>query len=887
MLLYIILTFIGSVVIVFGQSGSPEWRIPEQSLPSHDVPVIGYSVLELGAKGDGVTDDTHAFQKGIDALFNIGGGTLWVPAGNYALRGNLILKSNVVIRGEWTNPYQNNYKIKGTILMVYSGKGSESGKPFIEMHPVSAVQYLNIWYPEQGKGGVLSPYPTTIKNKNTNFINCKVTIENLTLVNSWKGINIGPQQNTLWTIRNVNGFPLKIGIETDDTLDIGRMHKINFAPEFWVQSGLNDSPTLGSTAIKKVYDEGTAILIRKHDFVSYAAFRIRGYNMGIAGDTLSPTAKVEERMKQFDNNFFQGHFYDLDIADCKIGIRVKALLGTGVFFSGSTISGDQCGIQIEETEFHPVGVTECTISGGEYSINNKGSSLLSVVGSKLTGCLNNVGGTLSLLDSSIVGQDDFDLKMGNQTKGARINNLPSANKTRITPSEEASKVVYVSELGKPIRRIDPKYRHTTAYDVTGLKPGAKNLIVYDGKSGPVTSDEEDHSKKAQEYLYELSKKGGGILFFPPGFYSFYHSIIIPMNVEIRGAIDTPIHAVRPGTTFNVLTPPGKPMDTAFITMFPNSGLKGICLNYPDQNYTNFKSYPFSIRGKGAQIYIQNVTASSVMHYLDLGSNQCDEHFVDYISGCALKTGIYVGGNSQGGRIYNSQLIGHYWWLYETAHPSLNERYWVSSKGLFPVPEWFEEKTPDKKGSQNILLDYQMESLNGFILGDVRDQIFFHNFSYGHLRGLYTINQGKGGADVKILLHGSDRSKYAADFSGLSPSRDMTLVAFMSFVSNKDEGVNIKLGKNAQSYVNFLDAELGGHHKRVFEIENGHLYVNGLRVSLLADGITIDENARLTLNGLTFGYKSKNVKPEELLLENTKLGNFYYKPEGRFIEEKKE
>lgn len=55
-----------------------------------------FNVRDFGAKGDGVTKDTAAVQKAIDATAERGGGTVWVPAGRY-LCGTVHLKSNVTL----------------------------------------------------------------------------------------------------------------------------------------------------------------------------------------------------------------------------------------------------------------------------------------------------------------------------------------------------------------------------------------------------------------------------------------------------------------------------------------------------------------------------------------------------------------------------------------------------------------------------------------------------------------------------------------------------------------------------------------------------------------------------------------------------------------------
>jgi hypothetical protein len=55
-----------------------------------------YNVRDYGAKGDGVTLDTAAFQAAIDVCTREGGGTVLVPAGDFHI-GTLELKSNVTL----------------------------------------------------------------------------------------------------------------------------------------------------------------------------------------------------------------------------------------------------------------------------------------------------------------------------------------------------------------------------------------------------------------------------------------------------------------------------------------------------------------------------------------------------------------------------------------------------------------------------------------------------------------------------------------------------------------------------------------------------------------------------------------------------------------------
>lgn len=49
------------------------------TLPTKDVPIMTFNVRDFGAKGDGVTDDTNAFQGALFAAERLGGGIVFAP----------------------------------------------------------------------------------------------------------------------------------------------------------------------------------------------------------------------------------------------------------------------------------------------------------------------------------------------------------------------------------------------------------------------------------------------------------------------------------------------------------------------------------------------------------------------------------------------------------------------------------------------------------------------------------------------------------------------------------------------------------------------------------------------------------------------------------------
>src|SRR5690606_15260052 len=60
---------------------------------------MAINVKTYGAKGDGVTDDTEAIQKAIDACFAAGGGIVFFPEGKYIISAPVVKKAKVSLIG--------------------------------------------------------------------------------------------------------------------------------------------------------------------------------------------------------------------------------------------------------------------------------------------------------------------------------------------------------------------------------------------------------------------------------------------------------------------------------------------------------------------------------------------------------------------------------------------------------------------------------------------------------------------------------------------------------------------------------------------------------------------------------------------------------------------
>lgn len=217
-----------------------------------------WNVRDSGAKGDGTTDDTAAFQAALDAARKGGGGIVFAPAGKYLFKGNLKIPSAVTLEGTFRCvPAHNGIRDKGlpkpgddgTTLLVTAGKGQETGEPFLSLTTNSTVKGLVIYYPDQDPKATPLPYPWAIALRGKN-----PAVLDVELLNPYQGIDA--TENERHNIRNVHGQPLRRGIAVDQVYDIGRIEDVHFNP-WW---------SCSEAVVKFMVTEGEAFILGKTDW---------------------------------------------------------------------------------------------------------------------------------------------------------------------------------------------------------------------------------------------------------------------------------------------------------------------------------------------------------------------------------------------------------------------------------------------------------------------------------------------------------------------------------------------------------------------------------------------------------------------------------------------
>jgi len=216
-----------------------------------------YNVLDFGAIPDDNTDDTEAVQKALKIAGMING-VAFLPAGDYIITSKLEIPVGATLTGEFISPES---KEKCTTLMVYYEDKVEDAGPFITLN--GSLDHIRVYYPLQSKETV-KPYDWTIVCNGAD-----IKIQDVFLVNSYKGIDYVTNGSGRHYVENLYGQPLLQGMDIDRCLDVPRMTNLNFKP-YW-------SKYLRDYTIKNA----TAITFRRTDWEMVNQVYIEGYKTAL------------------------------------------------------------------------------------------------------------------------------------------------------------------------------------------------------------------------------------------------------------------------------------------------------------------------------------------------------------------------------------------------------------------------------------------------------------------------------------------------------------------------------------------------------------------------------------------------------------------------------
>jgi hypothetical protein len=702
-----------------------DWQVFETIHPEDELLVAVHINDASGVEVDntGTTDVTNSFQVAIDRVFNEGGGTIYVSAGTYRFHYSLTIHEGVSIRGDFVVPLD--HQVAGTIFTVYGGRNNVAGEPFITIRGCASLNGVSIWYPEQTPENIV-PYPITIKylrNPNGRYSKHATMVTCVNLVNAYFGVEIGSVNLGIPFLTHIYGSPLHKGIFIDECSDVSRLIDIHFSPTFWATSGLEGAPEINGPHTAFMLEHGHAVDYLRSDNGFNGFWYISGYNIG---------ASINE-------SYSAGPFYNLEITGCKTALILRAINQVPACFTNCIFEGSEAALVLDEM----TGTAQFQNSRFLSSGNSVKPGTNNFTASQVTfqNCI--FGNTAHLSGRYVnIANSEFNFQGEHVIAGNTCNNLIlmdnkyQGNKTIVNLMGGGGKILNRDTI-KTYLSV-PEFDYTPFFRYA---PTRAVLYVATDYDGVIPNSGMDAAPGLQQVLYLAHAEGGGFVYLPAGEYTINSPIIIPENVELRGALDNPHHARllmnrnlehEFGSVLLIHHNRGNSFG-ATISLSASSGARGLSVYYPTQNFyeTGFAAeFPWTFRLSGDNAYIKNICVVNPYQLADIAHVKSDNHYIENIIAFPLFRGIQVGKGSTDGIIrsvhYNNSTLGQTW--FPTDNDKLAD--WAHAHmDLFRLGH---------VTNQEMLFCFGRQCRNGFVLDDV-DGIGPHGIAIGF--GVESITEG--------------------------------------------------------------------------------------------------------------------------------------------------
>ena len=728
------------------------WRLIESDFFSEETAIAAFTDADHPQiDKTGTTNSRVAIQELLDILGRAGGGTLYLSAGKYKVDGKLLIPHGVVLRGDWNKPSKDS-SIEGTILMVYTGRGSQDeANAFITMEPATGLYNVAIWYPEQLPDNI-TPYPPAVLYGRAGYWgNDYCNVRNVTFINSYTGVVVSRlHSGGCPNVFNVYGSPLSRGIEIDNIADIGRIDWVDFSPDYWAASGLPNAPTKAGAHSQYIRENATGIVMRRNDWSFTCNFSIEGYHTGFF---------ASESMVTGDASKPNGHNYNFTIRDCVEAIRLDGIASVGILFTKINIIDCENGIVVSDGVESIAQFYDCEISALKHAIKVPDKSSLKL----MTQQCKILAGKVDIGSGIYVAVDgDFDNEAPQASTGLGASLLFTGNRFA-QPMEIDNQSLFEHHIDQQPVSLKPLPAFPEIKPKV-TKPARNALYVvtdvsFGGKADAVT----DNTEAIQKALDKAGEEGGGIVFLPPGKYRVNGTLSIPTGVELKGASDVASVPEGEGSIIEIYAGKNDPEGTPFLLLAENSGLRGLTFNYPEQRSSmtidplTLPKYPYCIRVTGQNVYIVNVGVRAMYNGIDLFTHPCDNHYIDYFAGHVFKNAFRIGSGTKNGIISNVQFNSIVF-AYGYEFPKFGG--WPNSDNV--------------EAAKNAVYDQNWLELEFMILEDCKDQILYNNFHYASHKGIIFGSNGTFPSGISMGL-GLDASLRSICFEGIDPDTGFDLI----------------------------------------------------------------------------------------------------------------
>ncbi len=459
----------------------------------------------LGAKGDGVNNDTSALKGCLEDAAEHGG-TVYLPQGIYRITEPLTIPANVTLRGDFSAPNSKIADGANTVLLVADNEELRES-PFITLASGASLMGITVYYEKQSPDEIIE-YPASV------YCTGNAALHQITLLNSYHGICVTGDGKA--DLRSLWISPLDYGILVTDNSDTVTVEDCQISPTYW----LNYAPAVFSDG--KGYAALTGYLHqRMHGIILEKVTDVTLNRISTEGAAVGILFNVPRDR----DGILLGK--EVSVSFTERPVYLQSLPKSGICFIDSTLRpNNEAGantVEIGPQADAPVLFSACTFAGlPKTVVKAQNNSFVSFYhcnfGTWWNVCFEMESDTFLAVaptfktdnEKASLGQNAFGLLYDAQT------------------IEESSQLLFSIPEGTA--------KATQSQRVTALKnsqrtfTGAPVINALDYGASP---ESEDNTSALNEAL-EAAAKAKGTVFLPEGTYKFKSTITVPESVRLVG-----------------------------------------------------------------------------------------------------------------------------------------------------------------------------------------------------------------------------------------------------------------------------------------------------------------------------------------------------------------
>ena len=469
---------------------------------ANEVFAANYFPTLLGAKGDGIADDTAPVKLALE-LAKQTGGTVYLPRGVYRITEPLILPAGVTLRGEFSSP--DAVSNDRTVLMAGDNEILRKD-PLITLEDTANLVGITLYYEKQTPEAVIA-YPASVYCTGT------ATVQSLALINPYHGICITGSGDV--TVQGVWMSPLDYGILITENDASAYLENISVSPTYWLNTVPDRFAEKGTYEIltRYLHEHLHGMILEKVADVALNRYNVESAYVGLL---LNVPAESDGLLLATE----------LSVTSTNRPLYLQSLPACGVSFSNSTFrpTGDTGSdtVALSEGATAPVIFAGCTFAGTPKSVVHvHNPSFLSFYhcdfGTWWNTCFDLSDSTFLAVaptfrtheDKAALGKNAFGLLYGGEGDEDAAELLFAVSKDDAKPSA-FERIFALSDAS----RVLP------TEIINGLDYGM--------------SKEAANNSEALKKAVDAALQKKALLFIPEGEYNFTEAILLPKNLHLTG-----------------------------------------------------------------------------------------------------------------------------------------------------------------------------------------------------------------------------------------------------------------------------------------------------------------------------------------------------------------